>query len=229
MLVYSHHYRGKNSKTAGVFALGKEYGALPKMYLLAQLTCTKTEAFRHCVAWSKYFLEYGLSPLTEEMNRYIESFDEKTDAVYSAIRDTPLDEICGEGKDLFPNYGQKTKRNELSSGQTVLTVVVTPAEYERIKAEADAEKMTVSRYCRQLIMHHYTVKVDVGFFSKYINTLRDYIGLVEGIVTTILVSGTYYPADLDNISANLEKARADMRELKQVMIRLLRQVQRMKK
>ena len=204
---YQHHYYGENKKTKQLFLKAKSANTLPPIYCLEILNTTHEEAFLHCIAWTKYFLNQGLFSLSgKHIEKYINNLTTETQQIYDAIKSKKLEQICALGEDLFPNYGKERKRNNALE-KNIITFRVKESEYQQIKNAADKSSLSISQYCKKAILKGQIVHIDQEIFSLLSQSLNEFTNrnqLLRNILSAIYLTGTYYPADLEIIQSAIE-------------------------
>lgn len=196
---YIEHYNLRVTKTKSVFAQAKAQNLLPPIYLLDASKISEKEAFRRCVAWTKYFLEHGYRQMTDDaLTDYAADLVQNTKMYYNKIKDEPLEEILQPEGGLFPNYGKRLSSKTNTSG-TVVSVRLDKEEYAQVKKQATALGLSLGAYCKSMTLNGRIVTVDLSFISSYINEFSESKNLLRQILTSIYSTGQYYPADLKNI------------------------------
>ena len=91
--VYSRHSNGRNYLTAEYF--GKSPPRVkPDILILEELSCTGAEAYKHIVAWCKYFDEQGFLNLTQSgTQHYSEALLPETEEIFKQISKEPLERV----------------------------------------------------------------------------------------------------------------------------------------
>lgn len=203
--IYKDHYILRNAKTKELFEKEKESGTLPGMYLLQSVDTSPRLAFRYCIAWTKYFLDngYTLLPKLSILQEYAEDMIDDTKRIYEDIKSVNIKELLVDDKNLFPNYGvgRKVKAGDVG---TKITISVTGTEYVKIYSDAKQNGLSLSNYCKRMVLNGQIIKADFGFITAYLGELNQDKQLLRQILHTIYVQGDYYPADLENIQRLIE-------------------------
>ena len=104
--IFRQHCAGDRNYTNVCFSKLKQDGLHPCLTILREVKCTKSEAYKHVVAWTKLFVDAGFEPLnTGAILDYIEEFKHKSQAIYDEIKDVNLSEICSCNACVVSNYG----------------------------------------------------------------------------------------------------------------------------
>ena len=212
---YKQHYYLKNEKTKELFLKAKEQDILPPMYMLTQLEIPKREAFFYVVAWTKYFMEHGyLSLAGEGIEQYLHDLKDESKRIYEEIKYVPFSSVCEEGKDLFPAYGkQRLRRTENSKKQ--IYVSVKPKEYDLIKQKADAQYMSLSKYCKSILLSEQNNTLDPQFSDLFLSYLEDFSRrdeMIKQIMLTIYSTKKYRSVDLKILQELIDKNEQQQQE-----------------
>ena len=190
---YKDHVRLKNAQTKNLFSRSIENGLAPKMYLLETINATKTEAYSHCVVWTKFFLHNYFSPIAAQTTiDYANDLNDENLKLYLQIKDIPIEKIINNETLLVSNYESRKQEKKKDH----IGVCVTPEEYDFIQTRAEKEGLTVSKYCKELIVKDKIIRIDL---SDYLREMRDIKKILYEIQFAILQNGRYYPADLENL------------------------------
>lgn len=198
---YKDHVGGRKTLTKDLFETAKQTQTFPKMYLLHKLETTETCAYRYITAWTKYFLEKGFQVRGHKYTlAYADDLLDETQKIFDQISGLSLDEITSEEKILVGSYTQKKESTETIP--THITVVVTPEEYQHIKAKADNFGMSISNYCNTMAVNGTVTNFT---FTEYLDELRAIKRTIREIQLGIYQSGKYFPADLANMELMIER------------------------
>lgn len=221
---YKDHVRGRKPLTKNLFEAAKQTGNYPKMYLLNRLQSTETRAYRYIVAWTKFFTDKGFQVLghTKTLDYATDLVDE-TQKIFDEFKDFSLSEITSEEHILVGNYTQKTTDPEKIP--TKIVVVVSPEEYLHIKAKADAEHMSLSKYCRLMAVNGTITRIE---FSEYIKELRAIKRIFKEVQLGIYQSGKYFPADLENFDKLVKEVDKNGKKLTNAVNREFKKLQKLK-
>ena len=205
--IYKQHYYGQIKKTKNQFLRAKTSGEVPPMHCVETVETSQEKAFLHCVAWTKYFLDHGYTSCCgEQLNQYANELREESRALYEAIKVKSLDDVCPEGKDLFPSYGRK-KQKKSEADNTFIGFRVTPEEGLKIKNAATEAGITKSEYCKKMALNGRVHIVDKGIFESFTRCVNEFVArdaLLKQLIAAIYSTKTYYPADLAIIQDALE-------------------------
>lgn len=205
-VAYKNHASLKNQQTKKLFSEARKTQNFPKMYLLEAVNVTQETAYGYCVAWTKYFVEQGLTPLTnEKVLTYIEELTEENETIYNCIKAVPMESVLSEEHLLIGSWTMKMKREKPSERTEKkdhrVTLNLTLDNLELLSHKAKEAKMSLSKYCLTMALNGYVATINVW---EYLDALRDFTDVLQKILLAILQHGKYYPADLDNILKLLE-------------------------
>lgn len=219
-VAYKFHAAEKHTQTKQLFAESRKNQNFPKMYLLEEVNVTPTTAFGYCVAWTKYFSEQGLAPLANQtVLDYTEDLTEENETVFNCIKAVPIESVLSDEHLLIADYkAQEKKKKTVSENgkqDQVVTLHLTPENYELISHKAKEAKMSMSRYCQMMTLDGDIVVVDV---SENLKELRYFRIVLKKILGAILQHGKYYPADLSNIQKLVDKVNQEQEKLGKILI-----------
>lgn len=197
--VFEQHYFLHRSRTKKMFERGKENGSPPEMYVLEDVLAVEADAFKHCIAWTKYFMEHGYDSVNYEIHKqYTSVLDEETQKIYDGIKHEFLSDVCAPSKKLFENYGKIRKKRDVETPSNI-SIVLTPEEYEQVKKNAAEYKMTPAAYAKKMTLEGEIKLENYSFFLEYKDSLRVIERRISGILKTIYETGVYSPADLEQL------------------------------
>lgn len=227
---YKWHYYYRSSKTKLLFEKARKRGLVPPVYCLETLETTHEKAFLHCIAWTKYFMEKGFSSCCGDfVDKYTEELREETKQIFDSIKEQKLEELCPAGGDLFPDFGQRKQQKQILNSN-ILNFRTSMEEYEKIKLAAGNTSLTMTEYCKKMVLNGRVIEVDPEVFndlSRYVNefVIRD--NLLKNILAAIYSTRTYFPTDLaviqEAIEENSKQQEAAFDSVKQVLKQLLDQ------
>ena len=205
--VFEMHYLMRIARTKKLFEEGRRENKVPEMYVLETIEATEAEAFKHCVAWTKYFMEHGFESLNHEIHQgYTESLSSETQVIYNRIKDLFLSEILIEENQKFADYGTVRKKKEVMK-RPQITFLISQEEYEIIKEKAESINLTPGAYAKRMTLDGEIRHENYEFLSEYKDSLRMIERRLKGILMTIYETGKYYPADLENIQKLCDEAK----------------------
>lgn len=106
--IFRQHCAGDRNYTNVCFSKLKRDGLHPCLTILREVKCTKADAYKHVVAWTKLLVAAGFEPLnTGNILNYIEELKDKSQAIYNEIIDLNLGEICSCNNCIVRNYARK--------------------------------------------------------------------------------------------------------------------------
>lgn len=92
--VYSHHRCGDIAATSGYCDLPEK---VPELYILERIWATGAVAYRHTLAWLRYFLDEGYYAVNHEGTElHARTLQTETEAIYLEIRKKPLKTILDQ-------------------------------------------------------------------------------------------------------------------------------------
>ena len=198
--VFERHYFLYNACTKEMFRRGKEQGKPPEMYILEIIQETEAVAFKHCIAWTKYFMKNGYDSLNREIHKgYTEALDEMTEQIYSEIRNQFLSDVFEKENRMFADYGTLRKPRKSGSKKVKITIVLSKKDYEKIRNEATTMHMTLTNYVKEKALEGNVFREDYDFFLEYKGTLDAIERRMRGILTTVEKTGKFLSADMENL------------------------------
>ena len=175
------------------------------MYVLEKIITTEQIAYKHCLAWAKFFVEHGFSNVNYMLpQQYIDYLAEDTLKLYEKIKDLFLFEVCASDHRLFENYGKIRKKRDPEKQSTNISFVISPEEYRRIKSQANEIHMTPSAYAKEMTLNGEIIHEDYHFFWDREEDLRHIEQRLKGILKCIYDTGNYLPQDLTNIQQMID-------------------------
>ena len=194
---YKNHYILRNKFTRQHFEDAKERELAPDIYLLEVFESAKNMAFSRIVAWAKLLIDYGYTCINgDTFVSYTEDLLEQTQAFLAELEDADIEKLLSDENSLFPNYKTREKKN----GNSVITISVTPEEYEIIKQRAkEADIWSISGYCRCMAVHGKIYALTNPVPWEYINALQEGINTMQQSILTIHKLKQYFPSDLAKI------------------------------
>ena len=196
---YKDHVRLRNYQTKNLFLRSMERGLFPKMYLLETINATKAESYAHCVVWTRYFLDKGLTPIAAQKTiDYATDLIDKNVNLYPQIKDTSINEIINDKRLLVSNY----QFRQIKKAKDVISLCVNPEEYNFIQNQATNEGLSMSKYCREMALYGKIMRFD---FSEYSSEIRRAKKVLYEIEYAILQNKRYYPADIENLEKLVDK------------------------
>ena len=105
---YKGHYTGRKYKTSEMICQMKARGLHPCYFQLDELYCTKVEAYRAVIGWSKVFVEQGYINVDKgEMKYYINDLFGETKEYYESKKHISIDQEFNCTNCIFPAYNRK--------------------------------------------------------------------------------------------------------------------------
>jgi len=207
---YKRHRYGRRTMTKNMFEEWQNSGTMPKMYLLEEVELTEREAYKHMLAWARYFHEYGFQLLCgKKFYSQVMDIHDETELIYHEIHKDDLFSLISSEKELFSDYGRKRNHNR-ECKPSVISISVSEEEYDYIYEKAADLGMSMSSFCRKQIMHGYVQKVEQDVFLRlweYTDKYRERTNVLKNILRTIYCTKKYYPMDLRIIQEQTEENR----------------------
>lgn len=202
---YKEHVRFHKKETAEFFKAAEKSRCYPEMYLLTTVTATQEWAFRYCIAWTRYFLEHGISSLAYPMTQaYAWDLLPETEELYNEIKDMPLETVLDEANVLVASYKKKDK-NAPRTPKNEIKISVSHEEYEKIRLAAEKQNMSMSRYSKNMVLEGRIMTLEPPEIFEYMAEVRGAKVILRQILYAIYVNGKYYPADLENIQNMVDR------------------------
>ena len=200
---FKNHYIYRNVKTKEMFQAAKEQNLVPKMYLLEELETTEAEAYKHVVAWIRYFLDQGYQSLNQDKTfEYALDLMPEVEILYNEIVKNKIDDIICEERDLFPNYGERMKKVQAAQDRkkdedtVFIGFRATKSEAEEIKKIAKMKGVTVSEYVRETALDGAIINISFEFLAPLTRELRVQGENIKRSIYTIYKTQNYTPSDL---------------------------------
>jgi len=198
--VFEVHYFLRNARTRTMFESGKEAGFTPEMYVLGSIFDTEAVAFKHCLAWIKYFTEQGYDSQNNEIHKnYAENLDAESQLVYDSIKNCMLSDVCNAESRLFDDYGTKRKKKDKEKESSKITIELTPEQYLSVAEKADKLALNPASYVKRLVIDGEIRVEEYGFFLDYKKSLSQIERYMKEILKIIYDTGNYDSADLDRL------------------------------
>lgn len=214
---YKDHARLKSLYTKDLFSKSIEQKKMPKMYLLETVVSSQREAMKHCIVWTKYFMEQGRTPLVgETMIEYTETLDEQSLAIYNEIKDQQMDKIINADTAIVENYQprswekDKEKDADQQSRTRQIKLSMDQSDYSIIEENAKEAHMKVAAYCKAMSANGFIFRID---YAPYIEELMKIRRTIYDIESIIYYAGKYYPSDLENLQKCLDEVNQVQRQM----------------
>jgi len=223
---YSEHFNLRVTKTKEMFREAREKSLLPPIYKLEEIHTSEQEVFRHCVAWTKYFIEHGYTQIADDsLGTYANDISNKTKKYYDNIKYEPIDEILLPSEGEYPDYGRLKSHGTNSN----VMVYFSSEEYLQIKNTAEENGISMAAYCKSMSLNGRIVNADLSFIGDYINMFTEYKTMMRHMLFTINKTGKYYPADLKNIQDGIDKLIEIQSKVNEEAINLIRSLREQEK
>ncbi len=195
--VFERHYFLQNMRTKEMFERGKTVGKPPEMYVLSHVLTTEDKAFKHCIAWTKYFMEHGYVSKNNKTHKgYTASMDDETQAIYDGIKDSYLSDVCQEDHKLFADYGTRRKKKDTNEAPSSISFIVNPDEYADIKSKAEQYGLKPAAYAKQMVLNGEIKLEDYRFFIEYKDVLSQMEQEMQNYLQASFKSGGCSPDTL---------------------------------
>lgn len=89
----------------------------------------------------------------------------------------------------------KTEKNKTK----IIQFRVDKTEYNRLKNDADNEGKTMSAYARERTLNPYTLHINYDEIEQHTKEISEIKSAVNRLIYTLVRSGNYYPADIENL------------------------------
>lgn len=196
---YKDHVRGKNRQTKPLFILAEQEQTYPKMYLLESRKMSYELAYSYQIAWTKYFLDKGIKSLsTDDFIALSNTMTTTTKTIYDCICDEPLESVLSEDHVLVGSY-QKKKPQDHRKPKNEIKMTVSEKEYSIIMKKAQETGLSMSGYCRNMVLKGQIVVLKDVELIDYIAELRTAKSLLSNLIYTYTRNGRYFPADIEKI------------------------------
>lgn len=196
---YTEHLRLRVAKTKEMCSKAAEQHRLPPLYVLEECTLSSREAFRRCVAWIKYFMDYGYTQISEDiLTDYAQDLVPATQACYDLIKDKPIEDILLPVDGIFSDYGT-LKKPHVQTGKHTISIRFDPEEYLLIRQKSHLAGMSMGQYCRDRILNGPVINIDHTEIEARWDTHEDELLLLKQILFSVYKTHKYYPADIKNI------------------------------
>lgn len=223
---YKDHARLKSLYTKDLFLRSIEQMKMPKMYLLETVNCSQREAMKHCIVWTKYFREHGITPLAGEvMVDYTDTLDEQSLVLYEEIKNRPFEEIINPETAIVENYRSKSwSKNtngttEKPKNSKQIKIVANPEQYQIIQKKADYLNMPIAKYGRTMMVNGFVFRFD---FAEYLDEIRRIKRVIQDIQEAIYQSGRYFPSDLENLEKCIDEVNDVQRKMMKETFKIIK-------
>lgn len=212
--VYEVHVQMRIVQTKEMFASGRARGKLPGIYILETDECSGEIAYKHCLAWIRYFIEHGFAIQNwETVQNQAQCMDEDTEDIYEAIRDRLLSDVMAKEHRLFANYGTIRHKRTGQNGKRQICITLTPEEYEKVLTNAEQKGLKRSEYLKEMALHGTAYVEKYDMFKEGAERLRVIERRMRGILKTVYERQIYYPADLINLQKLCDETEAIHKEV----------------
>lgn len=196
---YKNHVRGKIRQTRPLFIIAEHEQTYPKMYLLETREMTNETAYSYQIAWTKYFIDNGYKSLsTDDFIALSNIMSATTKTIYDYIRDEPVENVLNEEHILVRSY-QKKRPEVHRKPKDEIKITVSEKEYITIMKRAQETGLTMSSYCRNMVLAGQIVVVKDVEVADYIAELRTAKSLLSNLIYSYTQNGRYFPADIEKI------------------------------
>lgn len=201
---YTEHIKLRVTKTRDMCSKAAEQHILPPLYILETGIMTPREAFKHCVAWTRYFMDYGCTQITEDiLTEYALDLIPTTEAYYDQIKTTPIDSLLSRKNQACINYRLAESRSSNNSRHSV-SFTVTNEQHHALVEAARKENLSLNKYVIQQVINGQTIHLDFDFIRDFLDEYAPSKLLLKQILFSVYQTGKYYPADIHNIEKVVE-------------------------
>ncbi len=226
---YTSHYNLRNRCTKELFSEAKTKDLVPKMYLLEELEMAEADAYRHCVAWIRFFVDKGFESLAQKAtNEYAANLLPETKSIYEKIRQASVEEVLCDDHilvDAVREYRSQSQKSE-PDDTTFIGFRVSQKESEIIRNAAEKKQRSVSEYCRAAAVDGCIVNVDFNFMWRYMRELMGVKSLLQQLIFTIHETGKYYPQDLTTIQAMVDTVIKHEKKMNEEMTAMMKKTRK---
>lgn len=201
---YKDHTNHKFKQTKDLFERSEKEEKFPNLYVLETIITTQEEAFRHCVAWTKYFIEQGytaISPST--LLNYTNDLLPETNEIYQRIKNLSVEEVLTTERVLVTDY-KKRKKPAKREPKDEIKFTVSHNEYNHIVKCAEENGLSMAKYCKNMVLAGRIITLDSPPLSEYLAEVRGAKIILRQILYAYYQNGKYYPADLENIQKMID-------------------------
>lgn len=214
-VAYKYHATGKHMQTKDLFAEARENHKFPTMYLVEEVNVTPETAFGYCVAWTKYFIEKGFTPLASQtVLSYTEDLTKENETIYNCIKDVPIEAVLNNEHLLKDRYKEQKKKKAgvWREGEKEQKIVLhlTPESYELLSYKARKANKSMSKYCQAMAMDGYIAIIDVRDYLIEVMIVEDKL---QQILQANLQCEAHRPADIETIRTLIKELKAGRKEV----------------
>ena len=196
---YTEHIKLRVTKTKDMCTEAEGQHSLPPLYILETALMSPSEAFRHCVAWTRYFIDFGYTQITEDiLTKYATDLTPETEAYYNLIKSKPIVDILLPEGGIYPDYGTNKKTRNQTDKHTI-SIRFEPEEYLLIRKKAHISGVSMGEYCRNRILKSEVVHLDYILLDTLWHNHDTELELLKLILYAVYTTQRYYPADINNL------------------------------
>lgn len=202
---YTEHIKLRVTKTKDMCSKAAEQHILPPLYVLETALMPPREAFRRCVAWTRYFSDYGYTQITEDiLTEYAMDLIPAAEAYYERIKATPIDTILSHENRACINYKLAESHGSNNSRHSV-SFTVTKEQHQALVEAARKENISLNKYVIKQVLNGQTIHLDFNYISDYLDEYAPSKLLLKQILFSVYTTGKYYPADIRNIQQSVDR------------------------
>lgn len=223
---FADHVRLKSWRTKNLFTRSIEQKKMPTMYLLETVNCSQREAMKHCIVWTKYFLDHNRIPLAgDTMIAYVNELDEESLRIYEQIEARLFEEVINSETAIVENYQPKIwSKNEEAEQKgkkkrRETTITFNEELYKIVKKKADYLGLPLAKYGRIMMVNGFVFRFD---FAEYLKEIRSIKRVMQDIQKAIYQSGRYFPSDLENLEKCINEVNDVQRKMMKNTARVVR-------
>lgn len=95
----------------------------------------------------------------------------------------------------------ETEKNRIK----IIQFRVSEDEYKKLKNDADNTGKNVSAYARERTFNPYNLYINYDEIEQHTQEILEIKSLISSLIYTLVRSGNYYPADIENILKRLNE------------------------
>lgn len=196
---YTEHLKLRVTKTKDMCSEAAGQDILPPIYFLEEGTMTPQEAFRHRVAWTRYFIDCGYEQITKDiLTEYAMDLTPETEAYYKLIKSKSIIDILLPKGGIYVDYGALKKPRNQADKRTI-SIRFDPEEYLQIQQKSRLAGIFMGEYCRNRILKSEVIHLDYTLLDTLWHNHDTELELLRLILYAVYTTRTYYPADIKNL------------------------------
>ena len=195
--VFSLHRSGQNRHTRELCERWKHTGDPPEFFILEDIDCTQSQAYRRVVIWIRYFIDHGYTILNSQghINNAM-NLSEKNEIEYQKIKSKLLIDVFSEQcvRDIKPKNARKQVK-----------FFCTEEEYATIQSLAQGLNMTVSAYIRSAALTNgRIIRYNHDVIRRHTDEVLDVKRRLYPVVALLTATGQVLQKEVQHIVSCLE-------------------------